>query len=82
MQRPSKHGMSHQDSAARQKRIAEAYASGLPSEQVASMFGVSGNWVRSIARLYGVSRGYRAPKPRRSTNQFLKEAGRAQQAAR
>jgi len=55
----------HRGSALRQKRIAKAYASGLPSERVAEMYGVSGHWVRAIARLYGVSRGYHAPKTRR-----------------
>lgn len=58
----SARSMSFQERGERQKRIAETYASGVPSERVAEMFGVSGHWVRSIARLYGVSRGYRAPK--------------------
>lgn len=49
--------MSFRERAERQKRIAEVYASGLPSERVARMFGVSGHWVRAVARLYGVSRG-------------------------
>lgn len=57
MQRPSKYGLSHEQSAERQKRIAEVYASGLPSERVAPLFGVSGKCVREAARLYGVSRG-------------------------
>ncbi len=52
-------------SAQRQKRIAKAYASGLPSREVAPMFGVSDGYVRAVARLYEVSRGYHAPKQRR-----------------
>jgi DNA-binding CsgD family transcriptional regulator len=64
MQRPSKYGLTHAQSAERQQRIAQTYASGLPSERVAAEFGVSGHWVRAIARLYGVSRGYHAPKRR------------------
>lgn len=62
MPRPSKLGLTHQQSAERQKRIADAYAAGLPSERVARDFGVSGHWVRYIARLYGVSRGYQGRK--------------------
>jgi hypothetical protein len=66
---PEARVMTFQERGERQKRIAEAYASGIPSERVAQMFGVSGHWVRSIARLYGVSRGYHAPKPRRRASQ-------------
>ena len=66
MQRPSKRGLSHKQSAERQAIMAEAYAGGLPSERVAERFGVSGSHVRMVARLYGVSRGYHAPKGRRA----------------
>jgi len=64
MQRPSKYGLSHRESADRQKRVAELYAGGLPSEDIAPLFGLSGRHVRRIARLYEVSRGYHAPKRR------------------
>lgn len=77
MRRPSKYGLTHEQSAERQKRIAELYASGMPSEDIAPLFGVSGHWVRAIARLYGVSRGYSAPKRRARSNQFSEGARRA-----
>lgn len=63
---PAARIMTCAERAKRQARIAEVYASGMTSEDTALLFGVSGHWVRSIARLYGVSRGYSAPKRRRS----------------
>jgi hypothetical protein len=47
------------EAAERQKRIAEMYASGVPSEAVGPLFGVSGRWVREIAHRYEVARGNR-----------------------
>lgn len=53
--------MTFVDRAERQRRVAAAIASVKSSRQVAREFGMHDSYVRSIARLYGVShpRGWR-----------------------
>jgi hypothetical protein len=55
------------DRAERHKRIAAAYEGGLDSRTVAALFGMNDSHVRSIVRLYGVSRPVGRPANSNST---------------
>lgn len=48
--------------AERRQAIADAYATGLSSREVAERFGTSGGRVREIAKLYGVARPVGRPR--------------------
>ena len=50
------------EAAARHRKIVEAYQRGLSSRVVATAFGVSGEMVRDVAKLSGVSRPVGRPR--------------------
>lgn len=54
--------MSNWERGKRQREMIAAYQAGMSSREVGERFGVSGQWVRELAQLWGVARPVGRPR--------------------